>query len=101
MLGERVQGAVPVPSQADLREEAGHEDALLEVAEPRLGALALRKGESELGVAAARGEWEREPAAEAGVDVGHRQAAVRLAEALHVRRPLDPDGLRHAGAVLD
>ena len=76
-------------------------DALLELAELRLRALAAREGDRELRVAAAGGEREREAAAEARVHVRHRQAAVRLAEALDVRRPLDPDGLGDEAPVLD
>ena len=68
---------------------------------PRLRPLAARESERELRVAAAGGEREREASAEAGVHVRDRQAAVGLAEALHVRRPLDPHGLRDVAAVLD
>src|SRR4249919_564717 len=101
-LGERqdrLERAVPVRSQADLGEVARHGDALDEVAEARLGSLAARECERELGVAAARGERDGEPAAEAGVDVGDRQGAARLAEALDIRRAFDADRLGYSRAV--
>ena len=60
MLGQRPQDR-PVPSQADLGEEARHEDALLELAEARLGPLAAGERESELRVAAAGGQRSGNP----------------------------------------
>jgi hypothetical protein len=48
----RPKRSVAVAGEADLREEACHEDALLELAELRLGPLTAREGEGELGVAA-------------------------------------------------
>ena len=71
------------------------------VAEPRLRPLAAGERERELRVAAPRRERQRERAAEARVDVGHGQRAVRLAEALDVGRADDADRLGDAGAVLD
>ena len=101
LLGERHERTALVLDEAEVGEEAGHHDALAELAEARLGPLAAGERERELRVAAARRERQREGAAEAGVDVGDRQRAVGLAEALHVRRPDDPDRLGDVRPVLD
>ena len=101
LLGERDELAVGVLDEAEVGEEARHHDTLAEVAEPRLRPLAAGERERELRVAAAGCERERERAAEARVDVGHGQRAVRLAEALDVCRADDADRLGDPGAVLD
>src|SRR4051812_22078729 len=82
VLGVRLERSVGSRREREVREEARHHEALAEVAEPRLRALAARQRERELGVAAARGERQREAAAEARVDVGDGVGAVGLAEAL-------------------
>ena len=101
LLRERDELAGAVLDEAEVGEEARHHDALAEVAEPRLGTLAAGELERELGVAAPRGERQRERAAEARVDVGDRQAAVGLAEALDVGRADDADRLGDPRAVRD
>ena len=101
LLRERDELAGPVLDEAEVGEEARHHDTLAEVAEARLGTLAAGELERELRVAAPRGQRQRERAAEARVDVGDRQAAVGLAEALHVGRADDADRLRDPRAVRD
>src|SRR5688572_24600644 len=95
------KGSFVVGSEADLREVARHDDALLEVAQPRLRALAARECERELRVAAARSKRDRKASAETRVHVRDRKRAVGLAEALHVGRAFDSDDLRNPRAVLD
>ena len=101
LLRERDELAGPVLDEAEVGEEACHHDALAEVAEARLGMLAAGERQRELGVAAPGRQRQRERTAEARVDVGDRQAAVGLAEALDVGRADDPDRLRDPRAVLD
>ena len=101
LLGERLEGTAGVRCQAQIREEPGHDHALPEVSEAWVWSLAPRERERELRVAASRGEGKREGSAEAGIDVGDRQGAVRLAEALDVRGPDDADRLGHPRAVGD
>ena len=92
--------AVLAGHEAEVGEEPRHHDAGPELPEARLGALAAGERERELRVAAPGRERQRKRAAEAGVDVRHRQRAVRLPEALDVGRADDPDRLRDARAVL-
>src|SRR5438128_2672673 len=82
VLGERFEGTVGRGGQAKVREEARHHDALRELADPGLRALAGREGEDELGVAPSGRLRERERAAEARVHVGDAVLPVRAAEAL-------------------
>src|SRR6185295_8491009 len=93
--------SVAVLGQAELREEARHHDPLAEVAEARLGPLAARERESELGVAAACRERERETAAEARIDVGDVVRAVCLTEALDVRGADELELLRDVARDVD
>ena len=67
---ERLERTVGVGEEGQAREVARHHDAFAELAEARLGPLAAGEGERELGVAAPGGRRQREPAAEARVDVG-------------------------------
>src|SRR5207248_367830 len=78
-----------VVGEHEVREEPRHHDALAELAERRLRPLAVRQRDRELREPRAGRRRQREAAAEARIDVGHLVAAVRLAEALHVRRPDD------------
>src|SRR6478735_2052710 len=82
---ERLQRPVAVRREAHVGEEARHDDALAEVAEPRFGVLAARDCERELRIAPSRREGQREPTAEARVDVRDVMRTVGLAEALDVR----------------
>ena len=86
---------------AQMREEARHRDSCAEVAEPRLGSFAVRERDRELGVATARRARQRKSAAKPRIYVRDGQRAVRLAEALDVRRADNPDGLGDATAVRD
>src|SRR4051812_44311257 len=84
---ERLERPIGVAHEDHLREIPAHDDALAEVAEARLRALASRQRERQLRVAAPRGGRQRESAAEARVDVRHLVRPVRLAEALDAGRP--------------
>src|SRR3954453_20890112 len=101
LFGERLQRTVRSGRQNELGEETGHVEAGAEVAEPRLRALAGGNCEGQLRVPAPGGSRQREGAAEARVDVGDAVRPVRLAEALDVRRPDEPDGLRDVASDLD
>src|SRR3954452_21095606 len=68
--GQGLERSVPVGREAEIGEEARHDDALTEVAEPGLGMLAARECERELRITPARGERQWEAAAETRVDVG-------------------------------
>src|SRR5207302_5290768 len=101
ILGERLQRTVGPGGEADVGEEAGHHDAFAELAEARLGPVAVRDREDELRVAAAGREREREAATEARIDVRDAVRAVGLSEALDVRDALQRDRLRDVAADLD
>ena len=97
-LGERPAAVV---LEDDLREVARHQDAVTELAERRLGPLAGGERERELGITRPRRGRQREAAAETRVDVGDRQRAVRLAEALDVCGANHAHGLRDAPPMVD
>src|SRR5437588_2980767 len=98
---ERLQRPVAVLREAEIGEEARHHDPLAEVAETRLGPLAARQRERELGVLAPGSEGQRKTAAEARIDVGDEVRAVVLAEALDVRGPDQPQLLRDVARERD
>src|SRR5215210_5214750 len=81
LLGEGNERTVGPRDEAEVGEEAGHHHTLAEVPEPRLGPLAGRQREGELGIAAAGGQRKRKAAAEARVDVGDLEPAAGLTEA--------------------
>src|SRR4029077_9247608 len=91
----------PGGDEAQVGEEAGHHDAVAEVAEARLGSLAAGERERELRIATAGGERQRGSAAEPRVDVGDLAAALSDAEALDVRRAPDRQRLRDEPPELD
>src|SRR2546430_15337630 len=93
---EGLERPVPVLGEAQIREEAGHHDALAEVAEAGLRTLAAGQRERELGIAPTRSEGKGKTAAEARIDVRQEMRAVGLAETLDVRRP---DELQPLGDV--
>src|SRR6266511_784134 len=101
VLGERDESTVISGGQDEVREEAGHYDPLLELAQPRLRVLAVRERDRQLGIAAAGSKRKREGTAEARVHVGDLVAALLLPEALDVGGALEPERLGHMGAVLD
>ena len=96
----RAERAVPVALQADLGEETRHEDALLEPADARFGALPTRERVASSGSGSPPTRAARKAAPEPRVDVGDRRSA-QLAEALHVGRALDPDRFGDSGPVRD
>src|SRR3954470_1816853 len=98
---ERFEGTVGVGEEGQTREVARHQDSLAELAEARLGPLAAGERQRELRVAAPGCGRQREPAAEAGVDVRDVVHAVALPEALDVRGPDEVERLRDAAAELD
>src|SRR6476469_6613451 len=75
---ERLQGTVVSGRQDQLREEAGHDEALPELAEGRLGPLPCCDCEGQLRKAAPCRGRKGEGPAEARIDVGDPVGAVRL-----------------------
>src|SRR5256885_1360233 len=75
---EGLERPVTVLREAQIREEAGHHDALAEVAEAGLRTLAAGQRERELGIAPTRSERKGKTAAEARIDVRQEMRAVGL-----------------------